>query len=539
MKRALWVLGLSLPLLATAASTESFVLPRVDGVLPVAPPARRIDRLAFSGNAAISSADLRAAAAAWLGRELDEADIEALRQHLTRVYIERGYVNSGVLLVAPQTEPGVLQLRVVEGRLTQLQLRGLRGLSPRYVKVRLGENLEGEVLNMEPLRERFQLLLADPLFKRVQARLLPGDSLGEAVLDVEVERNRPWNLTAYANNYRPVSVGEAAVGLRGQVSNVSGQGDVLDVNLQFPASGHGGSQSGQQSLNWQLPLHRIRLPNTKLLLGFEHADSAIVEEPVAELDIHSRSIGLDFGLASTLVETLSRRHVLGMQVQLRRQYSTLMGMPYSFTAGVPDGRVRNQQIRSWHEGHWRSEHQALVVRSTVVLGRANTQLEAPVPGLEAPAAPTYLYFNLQSQWLRRLNDDGLSLNLRLLAQISRDRLLSLDGLSAGGVRSVRGFRENQLLRDEGAVLDLGLEWPLKFERFEGLRLSLQPFYDIARLHNRNQDWVQISSVGLALKAIWGAAQLDLSLAKRLQGESSKRDGNLQDQGVSVEFSWTF
>lgn len=498
----------------------------------------RIERIAVSGNKALPTALLEAVAAPWLGRELDEAEIEALRQALTRAYTERGYLNSGLRLLSPQTQPGVLQLRAVEGRLADVQLHGLDGLNEAHVRARL-QGEPDEALNSEQLRERFQLLLADPLFKRVQARLLPGPEPGSALLDIEIERARPWQLSAFVNNHRPVSVGEGAAGLRGSLANLSGDGDQLDATVLLPLRG---KQDGQQQLAWRWPLLRLGLPFTQLQLQAERSDAAVVEEPVRMLDIRSRLSSAEIGVAHAWRETASQRLALGLNWVQRRQDSSLLGLPYSFTAGVPEGRLRSHSLRFWQEGQWRGERQALVLRSSFQAGRSNVEPVPSIPGLDEAPARRSLLWTGQLHWLRQIGDEGLRLNARLALQWARDRLLPLDGIAAGGVRSVRGFRENQLLRDEGHVLNLGLEWPWvapSGSALDGLRLVLEPFVDHARLRNRGQAWSSLSSAGLALRANWSAWQLELAVAKRLQDEGVLRGKALQDEGLHLQLSLAF
>lgn len=538
MKRVqLSTLSLLLALAAPSVLAQARpALPAVTVEPAPAPTARRIERLQITGNQVLPTPLLEAVAAPWLGKALDEAELEDLRQALTRAYIERGFVNSGVLLEAQQDAPGVLRLRAVEGRLVGVQLRGLQGLSPTYLQARLQQ---GGVLNMELLREQFQLLLNDPLFRRVQARLLPGEVAGEAVLDVEVERARPWQLSSFVNNYRPVSVGEWALGLRGQVSNLSGQGDHLDASLQIPLQHSRGAQQGATSLAWRLPLGAMALPRTQWLIGAEQSDAAVVEQPVRQLGIESRVRSVDTGFAHTLWETPAERAGLGLQLQWRQQQSWLLGEPFSFTPGSADGRVRERVLRFWQEAQWRSTQQLVALRSTLSLGRSNVQDQLLLPGVDPGPAPNFLFWTGQAQWLRPVGDAGTQLSLRLNAQWARDRMLAIDGLSAGGVRSVRGHRENALVRDEGAVASIELEHPLRLqaERWQGLSLNLLAFYEHARLRNRGQAWATLASVGLGVQASWRDWQLELSAAHRLQSADSAPKGSaLQDQGVHLQIN---
>ena len=61
------------------------------------------------------------------------------------------------------------------------------------------------------LQDRFRLLLADPLFQRLNVRLQPGDAPGRALLDVDVTPARSWQVSAFANNHVAPAVGSTRV----------------------------------------------------------------------------------------------------------------------------------------------------------------------------------------------------------------------------------------------------------------------------------------------------------------------------------------
>jgi hemolysin activation/secretion protein len=162
--------------------------------------------------------------------------------------------------------------------------------------------------------------------------------------------------------------------------------------------------------------------------------------------------------------------------------------------------------------------------------------EATQPGVELAPAPSYHYWTGQAQWVRKLNRT-LQGTARYTVQVARDRLLAQDGLSAGGVRSVRGYRENALVRDEGQVLNLELEWTWRPADWGGARFALTPFHDRARVRNRGGSWVALSSLGLAVSAHWQGWSLELAAAKRLDdGPPVARRDALQDDGVHLQIA---
>jgi hemolysin activation/secretion protein len=508
---------------------------------PVAPPTAvaalpervRVDAITFQGNTAIGTAELQAIAAPYAQRMCGADELEALRQQLTLAYVQRGYVNSGVLL-PDKVADGVLHLQVVEGQLSGIRLHGMDGLADAYITRRLQQPGDGP-LNMELLRQRFQLLLTDPLFAQLNARLVPGNQRGEALLEVDVTRARPWTLTAFANNYRPASIGSDALGLAGSARNLTGWGDVLEANLQAPP--HRGD-GGHGTLGWHVPLGYA---GTQLHLNWEGGASSVIEEPAKVLDIRSHLYSRELGISQTFLETLSQKLALGLSRASRSNSTTLLGEPYSFTPGEPTGETRETLWRFWQEYSWRSETQVIALRSSFTGGNNNVQDIAGLPPSDALAKNFHLWTG-QANYVRQLSaDTGIQLVLRGTLQRSADRLLPLDGLALGGVATVRGFRENQLVRDRGQYLNAELEIPWLSEAKDGVGITLLPFYDWGQARNVNEPGATLSSVGLATRTRWHKWALDLVLAKRLSAPAgvNSQGGTLQDEGVHVQLAYSF
>jgi hemolysin activation/secretion protein len=66
---------------------------------------------------------------------------------------------------------------------------------------------------------------------------------------------------------------------------------------------------------------------------------------------------------------------------------------------------------------------------------------------------------------------------RVDTQLSADPLLPIEKFSVGGSRTVRGYRENQLVRDSGVVASLELRVPILRQIDRQLSLELAPFAD--------------------------------------------------------------
>ena len=106
------------------------------------------------------------------GRDLGLRELRQVADDVTRLYLENGYITSRAVLSEQSIVDGVVQIRVVEGSLEDIQVEGARRLSG-YVRDRV--NLANKTpLNQSDLESQLQLLRADPLVDRIEASLRAG-----------------------------------------------------------------------------------------------------------------------------------------------------------------------------------------------------------------------------------------------------------------------------------------------------------------------------------------------------------------------------
>lgn len=512
---------------------ERFTLPPIAPETAVAPAPTAdatLERVVFTGNTVVATDELETLAAPYLGKPASAATLEELRQQVSQYYVDRGYINSGALLPPDAFVQGILTLPIVEGRLQEVRLRGLDGLREQYIAQRL---LRDEPLNISTLGERFQLLLADPLFARMNAQLLPAAERGKAILNVDVERARPYQLSLQANNYQPVSVGSAAATLAGWARNLSGYGDLLEASYQVPVAN---GEARRRAISWRMP---VNAHGTQMSLGYDHGTSSVIEQPARDLDIQSRLTNYDIGVAQTLFEGLTGKLSLGLNHVWRESRTYLLGNRFSLVPGEPGGISKARDWRFWQEYTARGENQVLALRSTFTFGRNNQDEDLAVLGQQIDSR--YRIWLGQAQYARRLLDNGTQLILRFNVQRTNDRLLAMEGISVGGINTVRGYRENQLVRDQGAVANVEVDFPLIADGEKRLQLNVSPFYDYGRARNQGEPSATISSLGVAGKLRWYGLGIDLAVARhqRHSHTAIPESANWQDKGVHLQVSYNF
>jgi len=143
----------------------------------------RIDTATFAEIAVVGSSvlerdELEALTGRYENRPISFEALQALRQELSSLYIERGYVTSGVL-IPDQTANGRVVLQAVEGELTSVVVEGNRRLREGAIERRATYYLNTP-LNVADLQRGLRSLQNDPLIERINAELEPGAEHPEA-----------------------------------------------------------------------------------------------------------------------------------------------------------------------------------------------------------------------------------------------------------------------------------------------------------------------------------------------------------------------
>lgn len=512
------------PVFPTDTAERPFLLPPVEETDPAGTPlsgrarvfVRRFD---IVGNTVLDPADLKKTADPYIGKEVTGAELQTLRQQLTQMYVKAGYINSGVILPDQTVRDGVITLQVIEGTLSRVEATGLRRLRPSYVEKRLA--VDGDrPLRLETLEERLRSLREDRLIERLEGHLTPGERPGTGVLTVDVEESRPYVLGVGADNHRAPSVGSIRGRLFAEHWNLTGRGDALAVELGLT---EGLNDIG---LRYALPLSARGLT---LNLEYDKSDSEVIERPFDALGIESDFRRVALGLRHPIHRALQRRFDVALRFEnARGRTAFLGGIPFP-SAGARDGKSEVSAIRL--SGEWIERRPDHVIAARATLSWGIDALGATIND-EAPDGRFFSGLG-QFQWARRFANRG-QLIFRADAQLAADPLLSLERFAVGGANSVRGYRENQLVRDSGWTASLEYRHPLWRDEAGFSPLQLAVFADYGNAWNKGGDTPSprsLSGAGLGLR--WDPSPY---LHAELYGAIPFRaldqtDDDLQDDGV--------
>lgn len=478
------------------------------------------------GSTVLGQAEIDRAAAPFLDRPAGLADIEALRRQLTLLYVDRGYINSGVVVPDQTVENGVLTLQAVEGRLTGIEVTGNTRYRSSYLVDRLGRGVSTP-FNVNELGRQQQILLQDPGLRRLNLSIQPGLAPGEARVVGDVLEASRYSLSLQVANSQSPTVGEVRGQIQGAVSNLLGVGDLLALQ-------YGRSQGiNDGAVSYSLP---IAPDDTRVSLRYDVNNTLVVTQSLSPLNITSRYDSIGLGVSRPFYRTPEQALTLGLSAEWRRSRTFLLSEPFSFTPGADNGRTNVSALRFYQDWLDRNAERVVALRSTFSVG------VGALGATETETPPTGRFFAWlgQAQYVRRVFGDWEVL-ARGSLQLSKDPLFPIEQFVLGGISTVRGYREYLSATDNAAVSTLELRVPvarlpvpLLGANTEAGTVQLAPFFDQGYGWNTRRTAPPNSnllSVGLGVRWLVGFG----TAAEVYYGHALRRvagGGNaLQDKGL--------
>ena len=486
------------------------------------------------GSSVFTKQELANAVKSYRNRPLTLPELFQARSVITKLYTDKGYVNSGAYIPPQELNDGRVKIAVLEGKLEDINVSGTERLTPKYISSRI-EAAAGKPVNVDSLLAALQLLRLDPLINNVSAELSAGIRPGTSLLDIQVEEADVFDLSTSFNNKKSPSVGSNQRSASFNHGNLFGLGD----RFNFTYSNTKGSNSFDFA--YALPLNS---KNTTISAAYGSNSNDIVEEPfVSILDLESESRYFELSLRQPLILEPNREVAMGLSFSRSRSETFLFDESFDFSRNFDDvstdedGETRISALRFFQEYVNRDDKKVLAFRSQFSVGidvfNATSNEDAP--------DSTFFAWRGQSQWVRRIDEDFLFL-LRGDIQIAGGALVPLEQFRVGGVNSARGYRQDLSLGDSGIFGSAELRIPiLRLQKIDGL-VQIAPFFDIGTLWNA--DDVEIAnatlpSLGLGLNLTMGDrfnARLDYGIPLvdiETQGDS------LQESGVHFSVDYSF
>jgi hemolysin activation/secretion protein len=492
-----------------------------------------VKSIVVTGHSVFSKEEIAAVVTPYENRTLTTEDLERLRLALTFLYVNNGYITSGTVIPDQDVKDGVIQLQIIEGALSRINVEGTNWFREGYISDRIARGA-GPPLQMAPLQTRLQLLQQDPRIEQINAELRPGDQRGESLLNVKVKEQSPWKMWLEFSNYQTPVVGAERGLMTVAHQNVTGHGDPLTIT-------YGGSRGVHPIIDvaYTIPINRY---DTTFTASYRRNDFVVVSDQFRFLDLNSESEIIGFTLRHPLYRTLSDEVAIAitgerLHNKITSALDSVGGTPLLIPGASDTGVSSVSALRFIQEYVHRTPTSVIAARSRFSVGLA--VLNATTNAGDLPDGRFFSWLG-QLQAVRRFDEWwGMQLLGQINLQFANDRLFPLEQIPLGGRFSVRGYRENTLIRDSGFIFSAESRFPLlRYASGEPL-LQFAQFVDVGRAWQAKGDTSDpqtLASVGLGLR--WAVLPRDRARFELYWGvplnHVDDRSGNLQDYGIHLQ-----
>ncbi len=464
---------------------------------------------------------------------------------IATLYAEQGYSTSGAIISLPETTQqrgrGIVEVKVIEGELSEIKVFPAKDslkLNPNYIRSRL--NLAGsKPLNIYRLQEALQLLQLNPLIDSISATLSAGASPEQSILEITVLEANTFNIQIFADNNRSPSVGSFRRGTTITKSNLLGWGEELSLGYNNTDG------SNTFDVAYTIP---INPRNGTFRFAYNNTSNEVVESPFDTLDIESESRSYDFTIHQPIIQNIDRdtrtfdEVALGISAFWRDSESSLENDPFPLSPGAEiDGDIKIFALRFTQEWTRQNASSVFALRSefSVGLDAFDSTTNEQIVGVERIPDSRFFSWRGQAQYVRLLATETL-LILRGSLQLANDVLFGAEQFSIGGGTTVRGYRQDAILTDNGFLASAELRIPIIKGLSESGIVHIVPFIDYGKGWNNsdvaNPDTQNLASFGMGL--LWREKNFNCRLDYGIPlTDIDSRDKTLQEQGIYFSLQW--
>ena len=497
-----------------------------------------VERFNFVGSTVFSQTELNQAIAQYTGRAVSFARLIEAANAVTQLYLDRGYITSGAYLPEQSLESGVVQIQVVEGTLAEIEVNISEGrLKESYIRDRLSQRI-GTPLKIDRLQSALQLLQSNPLVESLNAELSAGIEPGTNFLTVSVTGADTFGLRGELNNNRNLSIGTFERGVELEEADLSGNGD------KFATAYYNTDGSNQYEVNYTLP---VNARDGFLRFDFRLAQNQIIQSSFEDVDLEIESRNYDLTWRQPVLQTatpeVSQELALSVTASRRESQTTILNVPQPIAPGADEnGEICTSILSLTQEWLQRNRQQVISARSQFNFGL--DVLDATV--IEEEPNSQFFSWRGQFSYLRLLSDPrqstiGSTILLSSQLQLSADPLISTEQFSLGGATTVRGYRQDALLTDNGFLATAEFRLPIAQISKLDAALQLTPFIDFGTGWNTDDEETEFDTLigtgfGLLLQAPQISARLDWGIP--LINSDSEVD-SWQENGVYFQLEYDF
>jgi hemolysin activation/secretion protein len=446
-----------------------------------------ITRIELKDTVHMTKGEMEAMVAPYAGKCLGVDDIQSLLSAITTFYVKKGYVTTRVYLPAQDLTKGTLQIKVLEGKVSDIRLDNGTGIDHLC---NIFPNDIGQDLNLRDYEQgidQLNRLLSNNATMDIQ----PGTSPGESIVVIKNKPTKFWHMSFTADDYGTRSTGRDQAGVTASLDNLTTFNDFLSVtqrkSLPF---GDGLKDSNATTALWSIPYgyatftagatqsdYDSTVPTAsgnRLHLAGDTRDIYATLERVVFRDQYGKAT-----VNATLTNDVTNTFIDDQKIGVSSRTLTWLQLGANYTTALWGGNANlgvgyYKGLNAFHALNDPGELPGIVPRAQFTKYTLSAGYSKP-------------FAAVGQKWLASTQFSG---------QYAPTTLYGSQQFSVGGIYTVRGFFEEQLANDDGYFFrnDLTL---LKQYTIWGHSVGFRPFgsFDFGSVGSNNSPGTPAGTLG--------------------------------------------
>jgi len=429
----------------------------------------------LTGNSIFSSEKLQDAVRPFTGPERAVSDIEKARDALEKLYHEAGYPAVLVNIPEQTLQDGIVKLQVIESRIGSVKVTGNRYFTMENITRNLPSFSPGGILYLPQVQQDIGRVNSNQDIK-VEPVITPGKEVGTIDVELKVEDHLPLHGYLELNNRASHDTKELRLNAMVRYDNLWQREH--SIALQYQTGPQEPKEVQVVGGSYVLPApwnedHEIALfaiwsdSDTAFGEGFTIIGNGeifgaryVIPLPPYRLYAHNITVGLDY---KNFNESVGFTTESGETTETPITY---LPLSFSYNASLPD---------EWGVTSFSG------LLNLSFRGVVSDEREFELKRYKGHA--NYLFAVAGIQRIQKL-PLGMSLFAKVDVQVSDQPLIANEQYNAGGMESVRGYKESEGAGDDAVHGVLEVSFPDPLERLGiGRWFHMKPFlfYDVAQL----------------------------------------------------------
>jgi hemolysin activation/secretion protein len=388
---------------------------------------------------------------------------------ITNYYQGLGYVTTQVASPKQNLKSGILELKIIEGKIEKISL-GRDRVIEKMQKFTAFGNIEGDALNINEINQGiYQINRLQS--NRATMKIEPGSVDGESKIIIENQKKFPLHATVGKDNLGNKFTGVQRTNFSSSLDNLLFLNDCL--NVSYTANLHddhriknleafsGGISIPFKSNTFSYDFSRSEFKGTNAGSTTSLVTNGFSQQNKFSLDrVLLNKADLRISINSSLTSKSAASYQNGAKLSNSERRLTILNLGFSASSYFSNGT-------------------SLYFKPTYILGLTALNAKKDQQNISSSTAKAqFEALKFYASAAKKFTTIPLTFSTEMDSQISKQTLFGSEQFAVGGYYSVRGFKENYVSADSGYY------FRNKISFSPGFKITLEPFYDYGYAKNK-------------------------------------------------------